>query len=192
MVICWKAKMNSVIQMRPTAWYHTRYWGGPSITYSTTPVKGFFTGSPEWTNERSEQVSLTQTCFPSQKTIAETIFKCYQIKFHWQNCNYDHNRCIMTDLFFPRAHLWLQLLIYIYISFGKRSFWKTRPTWSWLDVLHSVDNWKTRAFVCAELETWTCTASLALLYRNLVRSNTVLFQKLPKVHILSTQSNLFN
>ncbi|TNN26257.1 hypothetical protein EYF80_063606 [Liparis tanakae] len=51
MVICWKARMNSLTQMRPTAWYHTRYWSGPCIWYSTTPVELFFTGVPE--EERS-------------------------------------------------------------------------------------------------------------------------------------------
>lgn len=45
--MCWQARMNSVIQIRPTAWNQVRYWRGPISLNSVIPVSGFWTGSPD-------------------------------------------------------------------------------------------------------------------------------------------------
>ena len=56
--------MNSLIQMRPTTWYHTRNWRGPCISYSTTPVALFFIGVPvkEYQREFGSHVLQVSQC----------------------------------------------------------------------------------------------------------------------------------
>lgn len=99
--------------MRPTTWYHTVYWRGPSIRYSTNPVELFFTGVPE-RNKKGAPVQAGSPLITNrfrEPSIKPLIFIWFGFYFHLLKTEQIMAKLLPLRLNTKRKHVRNQLLL---------------------------------------------------------------------------------